>query len=95
MGGDVADVALAFVRRLGSKDPRVTAQQAVLGGVQIEQRHSEAIETPGCCPSDAVRQHQPASRGLDDRRRETDAIRIPPGLAAKEPVLVLDESTST
>src|SRR3954452_9829465 len=77
--GDVPDIALAFVRRLGSKNPRVTTQQAVLGGVQIKQRHTEAIETAGGRSSDAVLQYQPPPRGLDERRRQTNAVRIPPG----------------
>lgn len=71
--GDVPDIALTFVRRLGSKDPRVTTQQAVLGGVQIKQCHTEAIETAGGRSSDPVIQHQPPSRGLDEWRRQTDA----------------------
>ena len=51
---DVADVALAFVRRLGPKDLGVAAQDAVLGSLQVQQRHAQPIQTPGAGSPDAV-----------------------------------------
>src|SRR5437868_3790656 len=42
--GDVADVPGALVGRLGTEDPLVAAQQAMLGAIEREEREPEPIE---------------------------------------------------
>jgi hypothetical protein len=81
---DVGDVALALVGGLGAEDPRVAAQEAVLGFVAG--RRGRARGGRGCPRGGvphAVIEHQPAALGLDQRRREADLVRVPPGALAR------------
>ena len=80
---DVADVAVALVRRLGAEDPRVAAREAPLRLIEREERDAEAIEAPGGRVPDAVVEHEPAARRLDQRRREADLVRVPPRALAR------------
>src|SRR6185436_19270988 len=58
--GDVPDVPLALVRRFGTEDPCVAAQETVLRTVERQQGDAETIKTAGRRVPDAVIEHQPA-----------------------------------
>src|SRR4029434_2396212 len=77
----IADVAVEFVGRLGSEDPRVAAQEAVFRGLQVQQRKAQPIQAPGSRSPDAVIQHQPPAGCLDERWRQSHTISVPPGPA--------------
>src|SRR5882724_12560247 len=76
--GDVADVALALISRLRPEDPHVAAKQTVIGPGEIQEREPQPIQAPGRGVPDAMIDHQPTARGLDQRWRKPNLVRIPP-----------------
>src|SRR5436189_6396192 len=55
--GHVGDVSMLLVGRLRSEDPFVAPQKQALGMFEIEQGHSEPVETAGRDVADAVIEH--------------------------------------
>src|SRR5581483_10575016 len=88
--GHVGDVSLTLVRSFGSEDPAVASPKAVLGPLEVQKRYAQAVQTSRGRVPDAVIDHQPTGRRLDQRRRETNLVRIPPGaLACRQDELVV------
>jgi hypothetical protein len=76
----LGDISVPLVWGLRAEDPAVSALQAYIRPVEVEQSQTETVNAAGSGPADAVINCKPAFFGLDERRAKPDLRAAPDGL---------------
>src|SRR3954452_22208179 len=80
---NVADISASLVRSLRTEHPGISPLQANIRPLEVKKREAEAIDASRRCMADPVIDREPAFRGLNRRRAQTDLVRVPPTAAPR------------